>query len=99
MASANFERALALIDAAHALDPTTITPPGSQDPVPYELHYAQQMTHYLSLRSPDASAVLRVAVRGQHFRRWEVCLDFFFGWAGSSMVADEDRVWFILFHL
>ncbi|MCJ1405199.1 hypothetical protein MMC11_008425 [Xylographa trunciseda] len=62
--------ALAAIDAAHALDPTTIDTPAG--PVPYELHYARQMTAYLTQRSPSASATLRLAIRAQHFRRWEI---------------------------
>ncbi|EKD17929.1 glutamyl-tRNA synthetase [Drepanopeziza brunnea f. sp. 'multigermtubi' MB_m1] len=70
MAAANYEAAIALIDEAHAQDPN-VTIVDGQD-VPYELHYAQQMSHYLSLRAPDASPILKVAIRAQHFRRWEV---------------------------
>lgn len=33
--------------------------------VPYELHYAQKMTQYLTLRSPSASPVLKTAIRAQ----------------------------------
>lgn len=65
-----YEKALAAIDAAHALDPTTVTIDGN--PTPYELHYAQKCTSYLTKRSPDASEPLRLAIRAQHFRRWEV---------------------------
>ncbi|MCJ1395509.1 hypothetical protein MMC18_008395 [Xylographa bjoerkii] len=62
--------ALSAIDAAHALDPNlTPTPTG---PIPYELHYARQMTAYLTQRCPSAPATLRVAIRAQHFRRWEI---------------------------
>lgn len=43
--------------------------------IPYELHYAQKMSNYLSLRCPDASEALRLAIRSQHFRRWEVPRD------------------------
>ncbi|KAL4875829.1 hypothetical protein BJY04DRAFT_211047 [Aspergillus karnatakaensis] len=71
MASA-FEKTLALIDAAHAQDPTLTTPPDSTSPIPYELHYANKMTKYLSLRLPAASPTLRLAVRAQHLKRWEV---------------------------
>ncbi|RDW94105.1 DUF4202 domain-containing protein [Aspergillus mulundensis] len=70
-----FDKTLSLIDAAHAADPKTITPPTSSpevEPIPYELHYANKMTKYLALRSPSASEPLRLAVRAQHLRRWEV---------------------------
>ncbi|KAK4904678.1 hypothetical protein LTR66_017878, partial [Elasticomyces elasticus] len=63
-------KALTLIDEAHALDPNK-TSSGK----PYELHYAERMTHYLDLHSPDASPELQLACRGQHFRRWEVPRD------------------------
>ncbi|TID25894.1 glutamyl-tRNA synthetase [Venturia nashicola] len=68
-----YEKALASIDAAHALDPKQIEVDGKE--IPYELHYAQQMSHYLSLRSPQASDPLKLAIRSQHFRRWEVPRD------------------------
>ncbi|KAL4820718.1 hypothetical protein BDW67DRAFT_99053 [Aspergillus spinulosporus] len=71
--STPFEKTLSLIDAAHAQDPKTTTPPNPESsPVPYELHYANKMTKYLSLRNPSASEALRLAVRAQHLRRWEV---------------------------
>ncbi|KAL1621979.1 hypothetical protein SLS56_008923 [Neofusicoccum ribis] len=68
-----YDRALAAIDAAHALDPKTVTVDGA--PVPYELHYANKMTSYLTKRAPAASEPLRLAIRAQHFRRWEVPRD------------------------
>lgn len=45
--------------------------------IPYELHYAQKMTHYLTLRCSDPSAPppsepLSLAIRAQHLRRWEI---------------------------
>ncbi|TAQ83524.1 hypothetical protein B7494_g8150 [Chlorociboria aeruginascens] len=64
-----YEKALVAIDAAHSLDPTLTT---SEPPIPYELHYAQKMTHYLELHTPGASPLLQLAIRAQHFRRWEV---------------------------
>ncbi|PVI00910.1 hypothetical protein DM02DRAFT_526093 [Periconia macrospinosa] len=67
-----FENALAAIDREHALDPTKITLPGSTEEIPYELHYARKCTSYLEKHTPDASPTLRVAIRAQHFRRWEV---------------------------
>ncbi|KAI9752579.1 MAG: hypothetical protein M4579_005577 [Chaenotheca gracillima] len=71
--AADYHKALALIDEAHAEDPRKITV--GADEVPYELHYAQKMTAYLEKRSPDASQPLRVAIRAQHFRRWEIARD------------------------
>ncbi|RDW73461.1 hypothetical protein BP6252_07368 [Coleophoma cylindrospora] len=70
MAATNYEAAISLIDEAHAQDPNVTIVDGVD--VPYELHYARKMTHYLSLRAPDASPILKVAIRAQHFRRWEV---------------------------
>jgi hypothetical protein len=68
--STPLERALSAIDAAHALDPNKVTI--NNEEVPYELHYAQKCTSYLEKRAPDASEPLRIAIRAQHFRRWEV---------------------------
>ncbi|KAE8839108.1 hypothetical protein PTNB85_03339 [Pyrenophora teres f. teres] len=68
--STPYTKALAAIDAAHALDPNKVTIDGTE--VPYELHYAQKCTSYLTKRSPTASEPLRLAIRAQHFRRWEV---------------------------
>lgn len=67
---ANYATAFTLIDEAHAQDPNKI--PSSDSPqgeVPYELHYAQKMTRWLGLRCPDASPILQLACRAQHFRR------------------------------
>ena len=61
------EKALHLIDEAHSQDPN-LTP----DQTPRELHYANQMTKYLSQHTPHASATLRLAIRGQHLKRWEI---------------------------
>jgi hypothetical protein len=43
--------------------------------MPYELHYAQKMTNYLETLNPDAGELLRLAIRAQHLRRWEVPRD------------------------
>ncbi|KAL5117851.1 hypothetical protein ACEQ8H_004169 [Pleosporales sp. CAS-2024a] len=66
-----FEKALAAIDAAHALDPNTHTLPDNTT-MPYELHYAQACTAYLAKRAPSAPDHVRLAVRAQHFQRWQV---------------------------
>ena len=68
--STPLERALTAIDAAHALDPNKVTI--NNEEMPYELHYAQKCTSYLEKRAPDASEPLRIAIRAQPFRRWEV---------------------------
>lgn len=52
-----------LTNDADAQDPNITIVDGKE--VPYELHYAQKMTHYLSLRAPDASPVLKTAIRAQ----------------------------------
>jgi Domain of unknown function (DUF4202) len=70
MAITRYETALRLIDEAHAKDPNKIIIDGVE--VPYELHYAQKMTWYLEKRSPSASEELRLAIRAQHLKRWEV---------------------------
>jgi hypothetical protein len=67
MAAENYQAAISLIDEAHAHDPNIAIVEGKE--VPYELHYAQKSTHYLALRKPDASPILKTAVRAQHFRR------------------------------
>ena len=69
----NYDEVIRLIDAAHSEDPKKINVSGKE--MPYELHYAQKMSSYLDKREPDASMVLKVAIRAQHFRRWEVPRD------------------------
>lgn len=63
-------KAMGLIDEAHALDPNKITIDGRE--MPYELHYAQKCTAYLEKHTSNPDPLLAVAVRAQHFRRWEV---------------------------
>ena len=71
-----FTAARTRIYAAHDEDPTPyVTAAGTT--IPYETHYAEQMELYLSQREPGASEVLKLAVCGQHFRRWEVPRDSF----------------------
>lgn len=65
-----YELALERIDAAHSDDPNQIE--SNNTTTPYELHYARKMTSYLERLSPDASDLLRLAIRAQHLRRWEV---------------------------
>ncbi|KAI1617643.1 hypothetical protein EDD36DRAFT_470178 [Exophiala viscosa] len=69
----DLSEALQLIDAAHSEDPNKVEINGQS--IPYELHYAQKMTKYLDLHTPDADALVRTAARAQHFRRWEIPRD------------------------
>ncbi|KAK7749733.1 hypothetical protein SLS53_000312 [Cytospora paraplurivora] len=76
---------LKLIDEAHAQDPTrTPFPDGSAQDVPYELHYAQKMTRFLALRSPDASPALQLACRAQHFRRYPMTRVGYLTWRAKQ---------------
>ena len=57
-------RALALIDAANAADPTL------EAGQPAALLYGQRMSAQLSHLFPAAPDVLQIAARGQHVERW-----------------------------
>ncbi|KAJ5183564.1 hypothetical protein N7492_001180 [Penicillium capsulatum] len=65
-----YELALQRIDAAHMDDPNQVE--SNNITIPYELHYARKMTSYLERLHPSASDLLRLAIRAQHLRRWEV---------------------------
>ncbi|CAG9999930.1 unnamed protein product [Clonostachys byssicola] len=65
-------KAVELIDQAHAEDPNLIYGPEGPKTLPYELHYAREMTRWLASRYPGASPTLQLACRAQHFRRWEL---------------------------
>lgn len=69
-ATARFDAAITRFDAANAADPSTESFEGTA--YPKELLYAQRMTTWLNALLPDASDVLRLAVRCQHIRRWEI---------------------------
>lgn len=73
MAGMKIKSALQLIDAAHAQDPNTVVVNGEDQP--YELHYSQKMSSYLEKRDPNPSDLLRLAIRAQHLRRWEIPRD------------------------
>lgn len=68
-----YEKAVTLIDEAHSKDPKIVNINGEE--IPYELHYARKMSEYLAKRSSNASDTLRIAIRAQHFRRWETPRD------------------------
>jgi hypothetical protein len=61
------EQALARIDAAHAEDPERDAAGEAK-----ELVYARRMSAWLERLAPQASEALRLAVRCQHLRRWEI---------------------------
>ncbi len=63
-----FERVLAAIDSVNACDPRSVDDGGIA--VPAELLYSRRMSAALAAMAPDASELLRIAVRGQHIERW-----------------------------
>ena len=65
-----FSRAIEAIDAANAADPNKIVHEGAEEPK--ELVYGRQMSGWLIRLNPEAPEALRLAVRAQHIRRWEV---------------------------
>jgi hypothetical protein len=65
-----FERATAAFDAANAQDPNTEQVGGILRPK--ELVYAERMTAMQLRFAPEASEVVRLAVRAQHLERWKV---------------------------
>ena len=73
MNDARLERVLALIDAANAKDPNIDVSEGARQP--RELVYGRRMSAWLDQLSPGPSALLQIAARGQHIRRWEVPRD------------------------
>lgn len=74
MIPSRYDEARGRIYAAHDEDPTLhTTQDGSQ--IPYETHYSQKCEAYLQQRAPHASEILKLAICGQHFRRWEVPRD------------------------
>src|SRR5471032_1621648 len=62
-----FDRARALIDAAHAADPTR-----TADGRAAELVYAANVEKWIMRIVPGADAALRIAARCQHLERWLV---------------------------
>ena len=66
---------LAAIDAAMADDPARVTVDGSD--LPYGVHYARRMSHWLAHLVPEPSEPLALAVHGQHIRRWDIPRDRF----------------------
>jgi len=75
MDEARFEEALRRIDAANARDLNREVWEGVEHPK--ELLYGRRMTEWLERLEPDASEALRLAVRAQHIRRWELPRDLY----------------------
>jgi hypothetical protein len=65
-----YEEAIRRFDQANAEDPTTETVDGEQ--VPKELIYGRRMSERLEAFDPEAPEPVKLAVRAQHIRRWEV---------------------------
>ena len=63
-----FREAVARFDRANAEDPNVEAVDGASRPK--ELLYAQRMSGALERFDPEASEVVRLAVRCQHIRRW-----------------------------
>src|SRR5215471_5526400 len=63
-----FDKVIAAIDDANARDPKIVQIDGVA--VPAELLYGRRMSDALTGMAPNASELLRIAVRGQHIERW-----------------------------
>jgi hypothetical protein len=70
VADARFERAVAAIDAANALDPNPIEVDGETRPK--ELVHAELVTEWVRQLRPDASPELLLAARAHHIGRWVI---------------------------
>jgi hypothetical protein len=66
MTTSRFNAAIDQIDIAN-----------SEDPKNTEVVYSDRMTEWLERLYPNASESLRLAVRAQHIRRWEIPRDSF----------------------
>ena len=65
-----FEMTIEAIDVSNAADPNTVLVAGS--PHPAEFAYGQRMSAMLDTFAPGSSDTLKIAVRGQHIRRWTI---------------------------
>jgi hypothetical protein len=70
-----FNAAIAAFDAANSADPNRERDGGAEHPK--EMVYARRMSMMLERLAPDASEAVRLAVRCQHLRRWEIPRDSF----------------------
>ena len=65
-----FEQAIQQFDRANSEDPNREVHEGREHPK--ELLYARRMSRWLDQLEPEASEAVRLAVRSQHIRRWEI---------------------------
>ena len=65
----DFEKAVALIDAANSEDPNQETADGKD--WPKELLYSHRMSDMLQRYMPDADDAMKLAIRAQHIQRWK----------------------------
>ncbi len=70
MSSQRFQTAIAAFDKANAEDPNKDVADGREHPK--ELLYARRMTEMQERYAPEASEVVRLAVRAQHIQRWKI---------------------------
>jgi hypothetical protein len=70
VASEQFARAIAAIDAANAADPNQVVVRGVERPK--ELAHAQLVTEWVEKLEPDANEALLLAARAHHLRRWTI---------------------------
>lgn len=70
MSISRLETVLAAIDAAMADDPARVVDDGVD--LPYGVHYARRMSHWLARLVPTPSEPLAIAVHGQHVRRYDI---------------------------
>ncbi|MBN8413808.1 DUF4202 domain-containing protein [Halomonas litopenaei] len=70
MSPAPFDLACSRLDAMHADDSRRIEVDGQQQP--QELWHAGRMSAWLERLDPKAPELVRLAVRNQHLKRWEV---------------------------
>jgi Domain of unknown function (DUF4202) len=70
-AEERFRAAIERFDAANAADPNR-EPDAAGVLQPRELLYARRMSEMLERFAPEASEAIRLAVRCQHIRRWEI---------------------------
>ncbi len=68
--TSRFCAAIERIDATNAEDPNRAVFQGTE--FPSELIYGRRMSDWLERLDPSASEALRLAVRCQHLRRWEI---------------------------
>ena len=74
MLQSRFEKAIALIDAANAADPTLVEINGQQCPLAV-VHAERRTTWVKTLIGSAPSEALLLAAKGQHIKRWQIPRD------------------------